>query len=266
MSEGFGWLIFIAILISMGIVYIIIEFWYILLSLIALAIFIVFASVITIDLLTNRKINKIQKSDVILIPSTTLYSIPIEVIKKSSTNQNTENQWIVVSVRPELNHDIVDFVPLEHNLNKVEIPTSKDAEHQSFKTAKSISYLTQEIYQRMNPKIDAAKEQIEQLRGGKTLALSSTIYQAKAEIYANKINQFKSFIEQTEILKEKYAHFIRESLIGAELSKFNLEAQSNDLEYQVKLHTEFEMLSEKYEDLKNEIDAYVDLSENKPML
>ncbi len=244
-------------------IYIIINFWHIILSLIVFTILIIFTALKIRDILAIGKINRIRKSNVILIYSTNLYAIPIEVIENKNSNQKYQKQWIVNSIFPELNNGIVNFTNLDRDLEKVKITTSKDRDYKSFKTAQSVAYMTQEIYQRMNPRIEEAREQIEKLRRGKTLALSSRVYQAKAETFSNRIEQLQSFVEQTNILKEKYTHFIRESLIGSELSQFNLEAQPNDLEYQAKLQAEFSILNEKYEDLKNEINAYVELSKDR---
>jgi hypothetical protein len=256
------------IILGLAVIYILIKYWVFFLSLlvgiIALSLTITFIS----NRLLMRKVNKIQESDAISIPSQTLYSIPLEADKitknlplKNSkhTRTNQQSTWLIKSIRPELENGVVKFIEFSHEINKVKV-MSKEPQDSNFQTIKQISPLTKEIFNKIDPQLIEFNKQKDELQRLQELVSSSEVYRSKAEIYARGAAQIQQLIGNARDLRQEYLKFIREILIGAELSRFDPESMSDVLERKVVLDSKYQVITSKYQDLKLEMEAYSELS------
>ncbi|AFZ35349.1 hypothetical protein Sta7437_1791 [Stanieria cyanosphaera PCC 7437] len=249
----------IYLLIVLFCLFILIKYWYIFVSLIAGIIGLYLATKLISYILLQQKITKIQNSDVVSIPSQTLYSIPIDIVKIPGEPKKSV-QWIVKSIRPELNDGILNFVKLEHEINKTKLIKQENPKDTNFQTIKKISSLTKEIFNKINPQITELNNKKNELKRLENLVLTSNIYQSKAQLYSRAGVQVQQLIQTTEDLKHEYSQVIREELINAELCRFDPESISHFLEEKIVLQAKYEAIRTQCQDLKNEIEAYTNLT------
>jgi len=232
---------------------------------IAIGIGIIFALAILVWLinfvLKRRKIHKVRQSEVISIPSQTLYSIPMRVEKHEyeTDEGKIKSRWMVASLRPELNNSNVSFVPMDYALKKVKVLRSGPQQDNNYQTTKEIASLTKEIFTEIDPQLSKFKQEHAELARLEKLVSSSEMYHSKTHLYRRARIQVQQLIDQAEKLKREYVKCIREILIGAEMSQFNPDSLSDILERKLILHSKYETFKTEFQNKKDEIQVYDNL-------
>lgn len=240
----------------------VINYWKIIAAFIGIIVTLFILYFIITLVLEQRKIRQIRQSEVISIPSQTLYGIPMKVEKhQGETNEGEiKSQWIVMSFRPELNDNNLNFVKLNHELDKVKVIKSEPQQDSNYETTKQISSLTKEIFCEIDPQLSVFKKQDAELERLEKLISSSDLYHSKVHLYKRARIQVQQLIDQAENLKLEYCKCIREILIGAEISQFEPNTMPDILEIKLTLHSKYEALLNEFQNRKDEIDVYNELN------
>lgn len=197
---------------------------------------------------TLARRRKIADSDVLFVPESKIYVIPLGV-----TNE------VINTVRAVLNNGKVELTESPHSFDRVKDPDRvKNNSHRELETAKEVSYSLKTMYQ-IDPKIEEFKQKIEELRQAKKLASLSEVYAEKVLDYSKIIAQIEETIENAKQLHHECFKLIGEILIGAELAKFDPDTISEPAAWKLQFATRSNAINEQFQFLQDKEKAYSEL-------
>ena len=201
------------------------------------------------------KLSKLRdgKVDVIKIGKQENYAVPIKVFKEPRRG------WMVRSVCPILQNTTVSFVEQSHPLKEVGLVDASKPHTLAYEVSKQVSAPTKELYGELESKLDELQQKIVELERIEALARSSEIYSQQADLYARALRQLHDMVEDGYKLRKKCKAFIRETLIGAEISKLEPTALPDSLGWKIEFQEKYKAISTQYQILNDEIEALVSL-------
>jgi len=198
--------------------------------------------------------------NVVSVPSQSIFGVPMDVNKYQIEEKGKIKSCHKVTVlRPELQDLSLRFIESEHKLNKVKFVRPGKEKSHKLEIARQVSYLTKEIFREIVPQIEELEASSSEVLRLENLAKSSVNYQQQADTYARARKQFQQFINQAEQIKSEYRECIRETLIGAEISKFDSNGMSDIISRRMSLNLKYENFKSQYEFKKSEISEYYKL-------
>ncbi len=197
------------------------------------------------------KLSKLKEGSVsvIQINKGKKYAIPVEVLKESGQG------WVVKAVRPELGHSTISFVEQTHPVRKIRLVNEQEAPT----VARQVSAPVKELYGDLEAKLAELKRKIAELERIEALVRSSEIYAPQAELYARALRQLHSMVEDGYALRQKCKTFIRETLIGAEISKLEPTTLPDVSDWKIEFQEKYKAISSQYQTLNDEVEALVSL-------
>lgn len=251
------------------VLWLIVQFWYVFVGIALIAALVLIAKRYFLLL----EVSTLKTADVIFLPKQHAYAIAIDVFQQEReivrpTEQRTykhrRQEWMVKSIRPELNGDQVEFVESIDPIEDVAIVAEEaNSNNLDLEIARQVSLPVKEIYS-LKPKLMEFDQKVEELRRKERLANSSEVYTEKAQLFARASVQVEELISAGDKLRVDCLKFIRETLIGAELAKFDPETLPDPLEWKLKFQTTGEAFSERLQMLRDEINAFSELSKKLP--
>ncbi len=191
---------------------------------------------------------RIAHSDVLFIPESKIYVIPLHV-----TNESID------SVRAVLNNGVVKLTEAAYQFDRVqETSRVKQNNQRELEIAKQVSYSLKTMYQ-IAPKIGEFKQKIDELKQAKKLASLSEVYAEKVLDYSKIIAQIEETIENARKLHDECFKLIGEILIGAELAKFDPDTMSEPGEWKLQFATRANAITEQFQFLQDKEKAYSEL-------
>ena len=191
------------------------------------------------------------------------YLIPVKVFDLG------KGEGLLRFVRPQLKDGNLDLQPKIKNLRKVE-PVDRDAPSDRRSSveriiAEKLSAPVKEIYC-LEGEIQTHKVEIGKLEAKLELARKSSVYLDWAETYVQRIAERRELILLAESIHQECTNFIKEVLIGKELSEADLDFVPDLLEKKIELEQSYQTASDKYQSLKDEVEAYAQLRKESNFL
>ncbi|MGY6530963.1 MAG: hypothetical protein ACXITR_13650 [Cyanobacterium sp.] len=264
--------------------FIVIVYWQLILTTIILGIlFYILFRYCFISFFLSPKLEKIKKSNVILISEKVSYFIPLNVFDDSShvnkgffshfpiikNNDITikinnivyklihSMQWKVEYLLPEIQENDLVFNSFQCNLNEVHFINTKhqlkDLDYQSMiQVSEPIKILKLKI----EPQINEFYKQLNELDKLEKLALSSEVFAGRVEWFKRAKIQIQNLIDETKKIENQSLKFIRETLIGQKLAQFDPENLPDINNWNLAVGNHFNDIKDKYQTLKVEINTY----------
>ncbi|GEA26719.1 hypothetical protein MiAbW_01272 [Microcystis aeruginosa NIES-4325] len=212
------------------------------------------------------KIDRILGSDVIYIPEKKLYSIPLDVLKMEQPMVNSDRQqltsittWQVKTIHPTITETNIQFHDITVDLQQVHLIKS-DLDNYDYTNTRRLAPLVKTLLFEINPKIAGLVEKRNQLHRLRNLAASSEIFHSQTPLYDRAINQVQLIIDQAEALGQECLKFIRETLIERELLQSDID--SNLVDCNLDFASQYQLIQEKYQLWKEEVQAYFELKDS----
>jgi hypothetical protein len=198
--------------------------------------------------LTLARRKQITDSDVLFVPESKIYVIPLGV-----TNESID------TVRAVLTNGIVELTESSYSFDRVK-GTSRVSERdlRELEIAHQVSYSLKTMYQ-IDPKIEEFKQKIDELKQAKKLASLSEVYAEKVLDYSKIISQIEETIENAKQLRHECFKLIGEILIGAELAKLNPDTISEPAMWKLQFATRSNAINEQFQFLQDKEKAYSEL-------
>ena len=199
---------------------------------------------------------QVKKSNLLYLTKQELYIIPLEWTKKAK-----DKYWKVKYVYPWLLNNKLSFTEGVAPINQLRLVKSasrKNLKLEAMKqeAMKQVAAPTQEIFPKILPQMTEFQQQIQELSRLKNLALSSNLYSEKASLFSRAIIQLENLEQDSKILRGKSLNYIREVLIGVELSGFNPDILPDPIEYHLNFQQQYNLIKEQYETIRLEVEAY----------
>ena len=200
---------------------------------------------------------QVKKSNLLYLTKQELYIIPLEWTKKAK-----DKYWKVKYVYPWLLNNKLSFTEGVAPINQLRLVKSASRKNLKLEAMKQVAAPTQEIFQKILPQMTEFQQQIQELTRLKNLALSSNLYSEKASLFSRAIVQLENLEQASKKLRGNSLDYIREILIGVELSGFNPDILPDPIEYHLNFQQQYNLIKEQYETISLEVEAYNSLSTN----
>ena len=191
------------------------------------------------------KISILLKSDVVVLPATKTYGIPLRMVGRSK----------IRLLIPELRGSYVNYRQENFSPSDVSLIRKKSA-HQKTWSIRQISGTAKELVEKIQTQQDDLGERLDELTRLEELAKSSEIYGEQAQLYSRAKLQIWNLLQSNYQLEKEYEEFIREVLIGGELANYDLNNIPDVLDVKIRLDNRCKQVAAEYEHLKLEIQAY----------
>lgn len=191
------------------------------------------------------KILIIVKSDVVFLPATKTYAIPLRMVGRSK----------VRLLIPELRDSYVNYSQRDFSPSDV-ILISRKSTPQKVWSIRQIAGIAKEIVEKIQTQQDDLGDQIDELTRLEDLARSSEIYAKQAQLYSRAKLQVWNLLQNNYQLEKECQHFIREVLIGGELANYDPDSIPDILDVKIRLDSRRKQVAAEYEYVKLEMQAY----------
>jgi hypothetical protein len=248
------------------VIWILFRFWYIFVGIGLVTALVLIAKHFFVLL----EVSTLKTTNVIFLPKQQAYAIPIDLFQQereivrttaNRTYKHRRKEWMVKSIRPELNGDQVEFVESIDRIDQAEIiPEDTHASNFDLNIARQVSRPSKDIYCKVQPKLIEFKQTVAELKQKEKLAKSSAIYTKQAQLFSRASEQVEKLIDDNERYRNQCLEFIRETLIGAELARFNPDILPDPLEWNLRLQTKRKELDEQFQKLRDEMATFSELS------
>lgn len=135
------------------------------------------------------------------------------------------------------------------------IHQEEEQDDRNFLLIKRISPFMQEIVKLQQDR-NKQKQEMKQIENLLTLVSTSDFYSGQKNLYERALSQIQQIIQKGERLENLYSSYIRELLIGKELSDYNPKDINNN---HIALDIQYKQIKEEYEKEKDEANAYSEL-------
>jgi len=211
----------------------------------------------------NHFLPELTRSVLVLDKASRKYCIPVRIFDLG------KEEGVLRFVCPQLKNGSLDLQPEIKDLRKIDFVKS-GKENSSGKRSRiecivieKLSSPVKEIY-RLESEIQSHRAEIEKLEKKLELAQGSSVYSDWAETYVQKIDERKELILLAESIHQECTSFIKEVLIGKELSEADLDLVPDLLDKKIELEQSYLQASDKYQSLKDEVEAYSQLRKESP--
>jgi hypothetical protein len=220
--------------------------WALCLSIIITAILILkFTSKLLTWIFNFLKISILLKSDVVLLPDTKTYAIPLRMVRSSK----------IRLLIPELHDSYVNYRQENFSPSDVSLIRRK-SKHQKTWAIRQISGMAKELVEQIQTQQNDLGDRLEELTRLEELARSSEVYGEQAQLYSRAKLQIHNLLQSNYQLEKEYEQFIREVLIGGELADYDLNNIPDVLDVRIRLDSKCKQVAAEYEYLKLEMQAY----------
>ncbi len=121
---------------------------------------------------------------------------------------------------------------------------------------KQVSSVAKKLVFEIRPQNQDLQAKFNELEGLEKLASSSDLYSLQANLYRRAKEQVAILLESGKNLDKECDKFVRETLIGEELMKYNPENIPDISSMKLSLDYQCDQISSEYQKLKSEIQAY----------
>lgn len=152
----------------------------------------------------------------------------------------------------------VEYIYDSFKLSFIHIPSvHKDQVTDAIlETAKELSVLIREHVQFVEPEILSLQAQSREVRRLIQLVNLSDVYSVQRELYERALDQIETLLTKAEELERGYVRFIRDLLIGMEISGYDPNLLSGS---SLAIDTRHRLIKEEYQMLKDTATAYAEL-------
>jgi hypothetical protein len=196
---------------------------------------------------------KISDSDAVYSKKKKKYVVPLEIIVDSSS-ESLSFKVKVLEIR--LDKQAVRY-DVDHSCDPHydhEIDENRDEE--SSWAIKQVSSVAKKLVVEIRPQNQDLQVKFNELERLKKLASSSDLYTLQANLYRRAKEQVAILLESGRTLDRECDKFVRETLIGEELMKYNPENIPDIAATKISLDYQCDQISSEYQKLKSEIQAY----------
>lgn len=222
------------------------------------------------------QLKELKKSSLIFIFGREMYAVPIKVLKEmrrypanvrhpASRHQDggrypierskTRKVWVVKSVCPELCDGELVLTEMTHRITEIKIVNEGKSPDLNSKVIRQLSAPLKELYCQLEPKLLELNQQIRELEQIERLTRSSEVYATQADLYARAASQLRDLVREGQELRRECLRFIRETLIGAEVSKFEPDTLPDALAWKLQFQTRYQAINEQYQTLRDEVEV-----------
>jgi hypothetical protein len=191
------------------------------------------------------KISILLKSDVVVLPATNTYAIPLRMVGRSK----------IRLLIPELRDSFVNYRQENFSPSDVSLIRKKST-HQKTWSIRQISSVAKELVEKIQTQQDDLGDRLDELTRLEKLAKSSEIYGEQAQLYSRAKLQIWNLLQSNYQLEKECEQFVREVLIGGELANYDLNSIPDVLDVKIRLDSRCKQVAAEYEHLKLEMQAY----------
>jgi hypothetical protein len=191
------------------------------------------------------KISILLKSDVVVLPATKTYAIPLRMVGRSK----------IRLLIPELLDSYVNYKQENFSPGNVSLIKRKSTHHKT-SAIRQISGIAKELVDKIQTQQVDLGDRLDELTRLEKLATSSEIYGEQAKLYSRAKLQIWNLLQSNYQLEKECEQFIREVLIGGELANYDLNNIPDVLDVKIRLDSRCKQVAAEYEHLKLEMQAY----------
>lgn len=170
-----------------------------------------------------------------------------------------ENRRIRV-VFPKLTSEgDVQYIYSWHNIQSIHIPALEKVDTQgkvNLRVAQELAFLVKEHIQFVEPEILNLREQWHKINELLDLVATSEFYASQQGIYERALLQVENLLDKAEELQQVYVRFIREVLIGRQVTGYNPNLLPDD---SLAIDNQYKRVREEYQNIKDTATAYAEL-------
>jgi uncharacterized membrane protein YjfL (UPF0719 family) len=192
---------------------------------------------------------KISDSDAVYSKETGKYVIPLKIVQSSSKSLSFKVNVLEIC----LDGQAVRYVNYNSHYDH-DIDENRDDE--SSWAIKQVSSIAKKLVVEIRPQNQDLQVKFNELERLEELASSSDLYTLQANLYRRAKEQVAILLESGKNLDKECDKFVRETLIGEELMKYNSENIPDIAATKISLDYQCDQVSSEYQKLKSEIQAY----------
>lgn len=191
------------------------------------------------------KILILLKSDVVVLPATKTFAIPLKKVGRSK----------IRLLVPELRDSCVNFKQEDYSPSEVGLIRRKSVRRKT-SSIRQISSMAKELVEKIQTQQIDLGDRLDELTRLEKLATSSEIYGELAQLYSRAKLQVWNLLQSNYQLEKECEQFIREVLIGGELANYNLDNIPDVLDVKIRLDSRCKQVGAEYEHLKLQMQVY----------
>ncbi len=200
----------------------------------------------------HNKTNNINKSNVVVYKEkfgdkSKAYVIPL--------CDSTGNQ---VFLHPIINGHTVGFKIIRTSIDEIELITNTPSQP-NFYAVNQISSMAKDLKLNIEPQNQDLHAKLVELKRLERLATSPGMYKQQANLYSRAANQIQDLLDvNQQLIQECYA-FMFDIMVGQEFAKYNVDNIPDILAVRMSLDNRCNIVSNRYQLLKSEMDEYMNL-------
>jgi hypothetical protein len=196
--------------------------------------------------------HKISKSDAVYSKKKRKYVVPLKIVDSSSESLSFKVKVLEILLDEQAVKYEVDYDSSPHY--HWDIDENRDDE--SSWAIKQVSSIAKKLVVEIRPQNQDLQVKFNELERLEKLASSSDLYTLQANLYRRAKEQVAILLESGKNLDKECDKFVRETLIGEELMKYNPENIPDIAAMKTSLDYQCDQISSEYQKLKSEIQAY----------
>jgi hypothetical protein len=193
---------------------------------------------------------RISKSDAVYSKKKRKYVVPLEILDSSSKYLIFRLKVLEIGLDEQAVKYDIDYSPhYDHDIDE-----NRDDENSW--AIKQVSSIAKKLVVEIRPQNQDLQVKFNELERLEKLASSSDLYTLQANLYRRAKEQVAILLESGKNLDKECDKFVRETLIGEELMKYNPENIPDIAATEISLDYQCDQISSEYQKLKSEIQAY----------
>jgi hypothetical protein len=196
--------------------------------------------------------HKISKSDAVYSEKKRKYVVPLKIVDSSSESLSFKVKVLEIFLDKQAVKYEVDYDSSPHY--HWDIDENRDDKNSW--AIKQVSSIAKKLVVEIRPQNQDLQVKFNELERLEKLASSSDLYTLQANLYRRAKEQVAILLESGKNLDKECDKFVRETLIGEELMKYNPENIPDIAATKISLDYQCDQISSEYQKLKSEIQAY----------
>lgn len=207
---------------------------------------IVIATIFLFKLITKLvKISILLKARVVFLPAQKTYAIPLRMVGMSKIR-------LLIA---ELHGSCLNYRQENFSSSEVRFIKGRSTYRKTW-AIRQISGIAKELVEKVQSQQTDLGDRLDELTRLEDLAMSSEIYGEQAQLYSRAKLQVWNLLNSNYQLEKECEKFMRESLIGGELSNYDSNNIPDILSGKIRLDSRCKQIAAEYEHLKLEMEAY----------
>jgi hypothetical protein len=193
---------------------------------------------------------KISDSDAVYSKKKGKYVVPLEIVDSSSESLSFKVKVLEIRLDQQaVRYDVDYSLHYSHDIDE-------NRDEESSWAIKQVSSIAKKLVVEIRPQNQDLQVKFNELERLEKLASSSDLYTLQANLYRRAKEQVAILLESGKNLDKECDKFVRETLIGEELMKYNPENIPDISAMKLSLDYQCDQISSEYQKLKSEIQAY----------